>query len=175
MSYHIAYDIGRRVFVVSRGHTNYFSLMIFLDPINPVFYSNSAAVYLDLKKYPKAREMCLKAIDLSMEYGVDDKIFGKILARLGNLDQQEGNYSSGLYNVGAILEAYRESSRIVSTKSFNGLKLPVLAVNWYRKSLKFNPNDKKPDKNLNFCQNKLKNEKRKALWVSFSLKIMVFD
>jgi len=68
----------------------------FLDPINPVFYSNSAAVYLDLKKYPKAREMCLKAIDLSMEYGVDDKIFGKILARLGNLDQQEGNYSSGL-------------------------------------------------------------------------------
>ena len=40
--------------------------------------------------------MCLKAIDLSMEYGVEDKIFGKILARLGNLDQQEGNYSSGL-------------------------------------------------------------------------------
>ena len=45
---------------------------------------------------PKAREMCLKAIDLSMEYGVEDKIFGKILARLGNLDQQEGNYSSGM-------------------------------------------------------------------------------
>ena len=61
------------------------------------------------------------------------------------------------------------SHRIVSTKSFNGLKLPFLAVNWYRKSLKFNPNDKKPDKNLNFCQNKLKNEKRKALWVSFFL------
>ena len=40
--------------------------------------------------------MCLKAIDLSMEYGVEDKIFGKILARLGNLDQQEGNYSSGV-------------------------------------------------------------------------------
>ena len=52
---------------------------------------------MDLKKYSKAREMCLKAIDLSMEYGVEDKIFGKILARLGNLDQQEGNYSSGLY------------------------------------------------------------------------------
>ena len=46
---------------------------------------------MDLKKYSKAREMCLKAIDLSMEYGVEDKIFGKILARLGNLDQQEGN------------------------------------------------------------------------------------
>ena len=50
-----------------------------------------------------------------------------------------------------------------------------LAVNWYRKSLKFNPNDKKPDKNLNFCQNKLKNEKRKALWVSFFVKVMIFD
>ena len=84
------------------SHFTYFNtirlnhLWSFLDPINPVFYSNSAAVYLDLKKYPKAREMCLKAIDLSMEYGVEDKIFGKILARLGNLDQQEGNYSSGL-------------------------------------------------------------------------------
>ena len=51
-----------------------------------------------------------------------------------------------------------------------------LAVNWYRKSLKFNPNDKKPDKNLNFCQNKLKNEKRKALWVCFFVKVIeVFD
>jgi len=69
---------------------------------------------------------------MGMEYGVEDKIFGKILARLGNLDQQEGNYSS--------------------------------AMNWYRKSLKFNPNDKKPDKNLNFCHNKIINEKRKAMW-----------
>ena len=42
-----------------------------------------------------------------------------------------------------------------------------LAMNWYKKSLKFNPNDKKPDKNLNFCQNKIINEKRKAMWVSF--------
>ena len=85
-----------------------------------------------------------------MEYGVEDKIFGKILARLGNLDQQEGNYSSGLY-----------------AKYMDGpTKKPFSAVNWYKKSLKFNPNDKKPDKNLNFCQNKLKNERRKALWVS---------
>ena len=85
------------IFLNENESTNkYFQQKLFLDPINPVFYSNSAAVYLDLKKYSKAREMCLKAIDLSMEYGVEDKIFGKILARLGNLDQQEGNYSSGL-------------------------------------------------------------------------------
>ena len=35
--------------------------------------------------------MCLKAIDLGMEYGVEDKIFWEILARLGNLNQQEEN------------------------------------------------------------------------------------
>ena len=63
---------------------DFYQKAVDLDPINPVFYSNSAAVYLDLKKYGKAREMCLKAIELSMEYGVEDKIFGNILARLGN-------------------------------------------------------------------------------------------
>ena len=39
-----------------------------LDPINPVFYSNSAAVYLDLKKYPKEQGSMDRRLLLKLFY-----------------------------------------------------------------------------------------------------------
>ena len=48
--------------------------------------------------------MCLKAIDLGMEYGIEDKIFWKIFARLGNLDQQEGNELTALVSFGQFFQ-----------------------------------------------------------------------
>jgi len=71
-----------------------------------------------------------------MEHGVENKIFAKILARLGNINQQQYMFAE--------------------------------AIKWYRKSIKFNDLDQKPKKNLNLCQTKLRNERRKALWVSVS-------
>ena len=69
-----------------------------------------------------------------MQHGVENKIFAKILARLGNINQQQYMFTE--------------------------------AIQWYKKSIKFNDLDQKPKKNLNLCQTKLRNERRKALWES---------
>ena len=58
-----------------------------------------------------------------MQHWVENKIFAKILAQLGNINQQQYMFTE--------------------------------AIQWYKKSFKFNDLDQKPKKNLNLCETKL--------------------
>lgn len=51
----------------------------FLDPTDPAFLANKAAVYVEMNKYDEAQSCCHLAIKLSMNYGSDKKLFCKTL------------------------------------------------------------------------------------------------
>jgi len=55
-----------------------------LQPQNPAYMNNEAAVYLELKDYEKCEATCMDAIKLAREHHAPFAIIAKIYVRLGN-------------------------------------------------------------------------------------------
>jgi stress-induced-phosphoprotein 1 len=55
-----------------------------LQPKNPSYLNNEAAVYLELKDYEKCESTCKDAIKLAREHRADFAIIAKLYVRLGN-------------------------------------------------------------------------------------------
>lgn len=79
-----------------------------LDARNPVFLSNTAAVYLEMKEYEKCREICEKAIALAREERADFKLVARILARIGASYEKEGIHEKAMEWYNRSLSEFRD-------------------------------------------------------------------
>lgn len=67
-----------------------------LDPSEPIYYNNLAAVYLEKKEYDKAIECCDKAEEICKSGTYDYIKFAKVLARKASAYVHKGDLQKGL-------------------------------------------------------------------------------
>jgi len=87
-----------------------------LDPTNPVYLSNTAAVYLEMKEYEKCRETCEKAIDLARETRADFKLVARILARVAASYEKENNAEKAMEWYNRSLAEHRDPKILEKVK-----------------------------------------------------------
>lgn len=67
-----------------------------LDPKNPVYLGNIAAVYLESKEYQKCRDACDEGVNVARDNGSDFKTVAKLIARIGTSYEREGLFEDAM-------------------------------------------------------------------------------
>lgn len=68
----------------------HYTKAIELDPTDPTFLSNLAAVHFETKNYAECVVACQKAVEVGRENRADFKLIAKALARMGNAHRKAG-------------------------------------------------------------------------------------
>jgi len=81
-----------------------------IDPKNMVYLLNTAAVYLEEKKFEECRKTCEKAVDVGRENRSDFKMIAKALARIGTSYEKEQNMEASMIWFNKSLAEFRDKT-----------------------------------------------------------------
>lgn len=81
-----------------------------IDPKNMVYLLNTAAVYLEEKKFEECRKTCEQAVDVGRENRSDFKMIAKALARIGTSYEKEQNTEASMIWFNKSLAEFRDKT-----------------------------------------------------------------
>jgi stress-induced-phosphoprotein 1 len=87
-----------------------------IDPKNMVYLLNTAAVYLEEKKFEECRKTCEKAVEVGRENRSDFKMIAKALARIGTSYEKEQNTEASMIWFNKSLAEFRDKTIMEKVK-----------------------------------------------------------